>query len=481
MWKQLEDPINAEIAGGWIGNAQDAVDLLTWSFFFRRLLYNPAYYHLHQVSAKDISEYTSRLIEYVLQRLEKENCITLEKDANQRAQHPPRWLEPEMQRQEPAIVNALQSTSTTCSGWDVHPSPPITIVPTFFGKIAAFYYLSYKTVGWLSKVWTKNATWMTVLGWLTSSEEFADIPVRHDEEIVNASLLQQIQQQIAPLDKRVTNVSGYQETRTVLQSQVRDMEDPRCKAWLLFCAHCSRCLFSVIDYYTDLYTALEQAGRVLQAMIDIAIQQDDIATATRCIHWSQCFAQGCWPWEGSFATLITTRLPECENWLVQQWDIKETGEDFFVGWKKNKTAWLQPLEHNQRQILERLYTTTPMLQMQVQWNSDNQSIHVHLKRWSPWNKQQRDLWMYQSRRANDETWFLILVDSTNGKIGAFRRIRSFKRNNDMTLYPQDNWKKENSILLLLSANYRGLDQIFRCWDNSVQFISNNTSCFSWQQ
>lgn len=37
----LHDHINAEIAGGTICNRQDAVDWLSWTYFFRRLLKNP--------------------------------------------------------------------------------------------------------------------------------------------------------------------------------------------------------------------------------------------------------------------------------------------------------------------------------------------------------------------------------------------------------------------------------------------------------
>ncbi len=41
MQGHLHDHLNAEIAGGTIGNRQDAVDYLSWTYFFRRLLKNP--------------------------------------------------------------------------------------------------------------------------------------------------------------------------------------------------------------------------------------------------------------------------------------------------------------------------------------------------------------------------------------------------------------------------------------------------------
>lgn len=37
----LSDHLNAEIAGGTITSKQDAMDYITWTYFFRRLIMNP--------------------------------------------------------------------------------------------------------------------------------------------------------------------------------------------------------------------------------------------------------------------------------------------------------------------------------------------------------------------------------------------------------------------------------------------------------
>lgn len=37
----LSDHLNAEIAGGTITSKQDALDYITWTYFFRRLIMNP--------------------------------------------------------------------------------------------------------------------------------------------------------------------------------------------------------------------------------------------------------------------------------------------------------------------------------------------------------------------------------------------------------------------------------------------------------
>ena len=57
----LHDHINAEVVGGTIRSKQDAVDFLTWTYFYRRLTRNPAYYHLADGSPEAVGGYLSGL------------------------------------------------------------------------------------------------------------------------------------------------------------------------------------------------------------------------------------------------------------------------------------------------------------------------------------------------------------------------------------------------------------------------------------
>lgn len=74
----LPDHLNAEIVAGTIRTRQDALDYLTWTYFFRRLLQNPSYYNLESLEPQDVNHYLSSLIESALRDLGTAGCIRMD-------------------------------------------------------------------------------------------------------------------------------------------------------------------------------------------------------------------------------------------------------------------------------------------------------------------------------------------------------------------------------------------------------------------
>lgn len=59
---KIVDHLNAEIASGTLLTKQQCIDYLTWTYFFRRLTKNPAYYNLKTVGADSINLYLRGLV-----------------------------------------------------------------------------------------------------------------------------------------------------------------------------------------------------------------------------------------------------------------------------------------------------------------------------------------------------------------------------------------------------------------------------------
>lgn len=73
----LPDHLNAEIVAGTITSKQDAMDYLTWTYFFRRLLMNPSYYELEDTNNDSVNKFLSGLVEDAVSQVEMSACIEI--------------------------------------------------------------------------------------------------------------------------------------------------------------------------------------------------------------------------------------------------------------------------------------------------------------------------------------------------------------------------------------------------------------------
>lgn len=73
----LPDHLNAEIVAGTITSKQDAMDYLTWTYFYRRLLMNPSYYELEDTANDSVNKFLSALVEDALKEVENSACVEI--------------------------------------------------------------------------------------------------------------------------------------------------------------------------------------------------------------------------------------------------------------------------------------------------------------------------------------------------------------------------------------------------------------------
>jgi activating signal cointegrator complex subunit 3 len=130
---------------GTVKTKQDAMDYLTWTYFFRRLLRNPAYYHLEDLEDDNINTFLSSIVSGKINELEQSYCVGVDDDG-------------------------------------------ATLIPQILGYIASYYYLSHKTVKLFADTLNPASSLNQILQLLCDVTEYDEMPVRHNEDKINEEL-----------------------------------------------------------------------------------------------------------------------------------------------------------------------------------------------------------------------------------------------------------------------------------------------------
>ncbi|KAJ1437488.1 P-loop containing nucleoside triphosphate hydrolase protein [Ochromonadaceae sp. CCMP2298] len=294
---QLHSHLSAEIATGSLHTLRDCIEWLTWTYYFRRLLMNPAYYGLKpeeeaseykggpsdgvlssgetgDISAAAVERHLTQLLTSVTADLHNAGCIDIDKG-------------------------------------DAGESGNLGFSTTYLGKIASVYYLHYQTVGLirdrLYEIDDEDAAhdatathtdadasatgqagrgkgkgrseggrdrgdrvdtryryqlWQ-LLFVLCSTPEFAELPVRHNEEHLNMQLAEELCVLMGDAPRDECSALSFISRRS-------SFESPHCKAFLLLLAHSESAPLPISDYINDTKTVLDQVARVSKAMVDVA-------------------------------------------------------------------------------------------------------------------------------------------------------------------------------------------------------------------
>ncbi|CAK4441295.1 unnamed protein product [Aphanomyces euteiches] len=150
----LSDHINAEIVTKTIESKQDAVDYLTWTLMYRRLLKNPNYYQMHGSTNVHLSDHLSDLVERTVTSLSDSRCI--------------------------AVADELD------------------LSPLNLGMIAAFYYIRYTTIELFACSVTATSKLKALLDILAASSEFDTLSVRFGEDRVLEKLAKHLTWPVSP-------------------------------------------------------------------------------------------------------------------------------------------------------------------------------------------------------------------------------------------------------------------------------------------
>lgn len=233
-----------------IENKQDAVDYLTWTFFYRRLAQNPNYYNLTGTSHRHLSDHLSDLVENTLNDL-----------VNSKVRH---GTPSQMLTGPPMLPLCLSGSFSPTHNTLTHntlthprtpPPPPqltyqvisvedeMDLSPLNLGMIAAYYYIAYTSLELFAASLTPKTKTKGLLEIVAAASEFDSLPLRPGEE--------------GALDRLVKHAPVAMERAKP--------GDPHTKAAALLQAHFSRSRLSG-DLAGDARAVAKDAARLLQVL-----------------------------------------------------------------------------------------------------------------------------------------------------------------------------------------------------------------------
>jgi pre-mRNA-splicing helicase BRR2 len=205
LQQYLHDAFVSEISTKMIESAEDAISWMTFTYFYRRLLANPTYYHLTDTSHEGLSAHLSELVETTLKDL----------------------ADPESK-----IIDLDEEDDS--------------VTPLNAAMIAAYYNISYITMQTFLLSLNEKTKLKGILEIVTSATEFESIQIRRHED----SLLRRIYERV-PVKVAQPNY-----------------DSPHFKAFVLLQAHFSRMQLP-IDLAKDQEIILTKVLSLLSATVDV--------------------------------------------------------------------------------------------------------------------------------------------------------------------------------------------------------------------
>ncbi|OAF71443.1 Activating signal cointegrator 1 complex subunit 3 [Intoshia linei] len=255
----LEDHLNAEIASSSITNYDEALKYLTMTFFYQRLLQNPGYYGAKSKKTTEVHAYICTLIIKKINMLIESGCVQTVS-----------LQDKSFDNNFPVPGTKIDKTKTLTSLFNVCGQTKLKC--TELGRIACVYYISHITVSFFNKSLSSESSIKSLLKILCYADEFSLMPIRHNEEILNKNLSDNVRYPI-------------------LESEC---DSPYAKTFLLIQSHFSDLSFEVSDYKTDLKSVLDQIHRILQALMDICSLKQFAGTFINLCFISQMIITGQW-------------------------------------------------------------------------------------------------------------------------------------------------------------------------------------------
>jgi pre-mRNA-splicing helicase BRR2 len=246
---RLADNLNAEIVLGNVRTRDEGVDWLGYTYLFVRMLRSPGLYSVGPEYADDeaLEQRRVDLIHSAAHVLERCNLIKYDKKSGQ-----------------------LQATE--------------------LGRIASHYYITHNSMSTYNQHIQPGIGAIELFRIFALSDEFKYIPVRQDEKLELAKLLQKV-----PIPVKET------------------VDEPQAKINVLLQAYISRLKLDGLALMADLVYVTQSAGRILRAIFEICLKKGWAQVAKLALDLCKMAEKRMWP------TMSPLRqFPSCPRDIVQK-------------------------------------------------------------------------------------------------------------------------------------------------------------------
>ncbi|CDW82626.1 u5 small nuclear ribonucleoprotein 200 kda helicase [Stylonychia lemnae] len=408
----LHDHLNAAIAAGNIESKQDAVDWITWTFMYRRISQNPNYYNIAGKTGTHINDHLSELIETTVEDLQKAKCISVAED--------------EMGLE---IAN--------------------------LGRIAAFYYIKYQTIDLFSKNLedesTLNKKLKALIEILSQASEFEQVPIRQGEESLLRSLTSYLTYPIEVEDEQNYN-------------------SPANKTNLLIQCHFNRTNINV-DLRIDQKVILQQAIKLIHAMVDVISSHGYLKPALLCMELSQMTVQSMWVTQSPLL-----QLPGFTQDTVEALKSAKVDDIIdFMNMDDDLRQKILKLSDKELQKLANVCTRYPNVEMEFETKEESYSdgdvaeLIVTIRR--PDIEEKEELAVFNQPvyaqyypLEKEEQWWIVVGQPKQNKLLSIKKITNFKAQNQIqtelkfVIKNEGNSKQLEYKVYLICDSYIGCDQ-----------------------
>ncbi|KAI7190413.1 Sec63-domain-containing protein [Hortaea werneckii] len=363
----LDNHLGAEVSAETIVTKQDALDYLTWTFFFRRLHKNPSYYGLEIPAEENNStaaqqaanDYMIEMVDHSLSELAESGCLVIH------------------------------------SNGDVDPTP--------LGKIMSYYYLAHKTIRMLRAHAKPTATFPDVLSCMSRATEYDELPVRRNEDLINAELSNNL-----PIKAEAFGLP---------------MWDPHVKAFLLLQAHFSRIDLPISDYVGDQNSVLDQAIRIVQASIDVLTEMDFLQSCHMMITLLQCVKSARWHNDGPLAIFPGVEVEAEKKRLADDSSKPRSLVEATTASKDDLTKALKQVGLPAPAHAKVFKSLNQLPQLRVGVTDVNAlGLTVSLARLNPVTNREYHIYAPRYPKPQTEGYFVVVSDAAKGDVVGLKRV-----------------------------------------------------------